>query len=260
MWGGAILSELPLPKTLPKDIINYQLSIINPMILLDPTDPTQVYYNPLPDNATKEELEQYQRLTLKMLLRGFLMFLAIVLLMAIVSLFTSCTTQRIGTDTLDHRLSREMLQRMDSLLSVRTVTQQDSAFRQEILRQFQSIRERSDTSRSVMVNAAGDTIRERIIINNIRETTSSTDRQLLTVLSHRLQVMDSTVQQQNLQISRMDSLLRQQSKTIEVPVAQPLSWFHQMQIWLGRLVLVALAVLAAVWLLKKRTWWLRLIK
>ena len=230
------------------------------MILLDPTDPTQVYYNPLPDNATKEELEQYQRLTLKMLLRGFLMFLAIVLLMAIVSLFTSCTTQRIGTDTLDHRLSREMLQRMDSLLSVRTVTQQDSAFRQEILRQFQSIRERSDTSRSVMVNAAGDTIRERIIINNIRETTSSTDRQLLTVLSHRLQVMDSTVQQQNLQISRMDSLLRQQSKTIEVPVAQPLSWFHQMQIWLGRLVLVALAVLAAVWLLKKRTWWLRLIK
>lgn len=228
--------------------------------LFDPTDPTQVYYNPLPDNATKEELEQYQRLTLKMLIRGIVMFLAALLLMALVSLFTSCTTQRIGTDTLDHRLSREMLQRMDSLFSVRTVTQQDSAFRQEILHQFQSIREKSDTSRSVMVNAAGDTIRERIVINNIRETTSSTDRQLLTVLSHRLEVMDSTLQQQNLQLTRMDSLLRQQSKTIEVPVAQPLSWLQQMQIWLGRLVLVALAVLAAWWLIRKKAWWLALLR
>jgi len=146
------------------------------------------------------------------------------------------------------------------LLSVRTVTQQDSAFRQEILRQFQSIREKSDTSRNVMVNTAGDTIRERIVINNIRETTSSTDRQLLTVLSHRLEVMDSTVQQQNLQLIRMDSLLRQQSKTKEVPVAQPLSWLQQMQLWLGRLVLVALAVLAAWWLIRKKAWWLALLR
>lgn len=228
--------------------------------LFDPTDPTQVYYNPLPDNATKEELELYQRLTLKMLIHGIVMFLAALLLMALVSLFTSCTTQRIGTDTLDHRLSREMLQRVDSLFSVRTVTQQDSAFRQEILRQFQSIREKSDTSRSVTVNTAGDTIRERIVINNIRETTSSTDRQLLTVLSHRLQVMDSTVQQQNLQIIRMDSLLRQQSKTVEIPVEKPLSWLQQMQIWLGRLVLVALAVLAAWWLIRKKAWWLALLR
>lgn len=185
---------------------------------------------------------------------------AFVLAIILCALFGSCTTKRIGTDTLDHRLSCEMLQHMDSLFSVRTVTQQDSAFRQEILRQFQSIRERSDTSRSVMVNAAGDTIRERIVINNIREATSSTDRQLLTVLSHRLEVMDSTVQQQNLQISRMDSLLRKQSKTIEVPVAQPLSWLQQMQIWLGRLVLVALVVLAAWWLIRKRTWWLALLR
>lgn len=226
----------------------------------DPIDPTQVYFTPLPENTSKEELDEYQRFTLRMLLNGFLTFVAVLLLMTIAALLTSCTTQRIGTDTLDHRHSREMLQHMDSLLSSRTVTQQDSAFRQEILHQFQSIRERSDTSRSVILSAAGDTIRERIVINNIRETTSSTDRQLLTVLSHRLEVMDSTVQQQSLQLTRMDSLLRQQSKTVEVPVEKPLSWFHQMQIWLGRLVLVVLAVLAGWWILKKRTWWLRLIK
>lgn len=178
----------------------------------------------------------------------------------ICALFCSCTAQRIGTDTIDERHLREMLQRMDSQLTVRKITQVDSAFRQEILRQFQSIRERSDTSRSVTLSAAGDTIRERIVINNVRETTSATDRQQLTVLFHRLQVIDSTVQQQSLQFARMDLMLRQQNDTREVPVEKPLSWLQQMQIWLGRLVLVALAVLAAWWLLKKRTWWLRLIK
>ena len=224
------------------------------------TDPTQAYYNPLPENPTQEELETYQRLSLKMIFSSIITFVALLALLAVTSLFTGCTTQRISTDTLDHRLSREMLQRMDSLFSVRSVTQQDSAFRQEILRQFQSIRERSDTSHSVTLSAAGDTIRERIVINNIRETTSSSDRQQLTVLSHRLEVMDSTLQQQSFQLTRMDSLLRQQSKTIDVPVAQPLSWFHQMQLWLGRLVLVALAVLAAAWLIRKRTWWLALLR
>jgi hypothetical protein len=222
---------------------------------LDPTDPLgSYYYGPQPGDDFDEN-EAFRRA-----LRAIAaIFLAVIILM-VISALTSCTTQRIGTDMLDHRHSREMLQRMDSLLSVRTVTQQDSAFRQEILRQFQSIREKSDTSRNVMVNTAGDTIRERIVINNIRETTSSTDRQLLTVLSHRLEVMDSTVQQQNLQLIRMDSLLRQQSKTKEVPVAQPLSWLQQMQLWLGRLVLVALAVLAAWWLIRKKAWWLALLR
>lgn len=226
------------------------------MNYLDPTDPLgSYYYGPQPGDDFNEE-DAFRR-ALRALATLFAAFVLAVILCALLG---SCTTRRIGTDTLDNRHSREMLQRMDSLFSVRTVTQQDSAFRQEILRQFQSIREKSDTSRSVMVNAAGDTIRERIVINNIRETTSSTDRQLLTVLSHRLEVMDSTVQQQNLQLIRMDSLLRQQSKTIGVPVAQPFSWFHQMQLWLGRLVLVALAVLAVWWLIRKKAWWLRLIK
>lgn len=228
--------------------------------MYNPYNPIDLMPQELPDmkNLTPEEQEQLCYTTAFCGCATYV--LAFVFAIILCALFGSCTTQRIGTDTLDHRLSREMLQRMDSLFSVRTVTQQDSAFRQEILRQFQSIRERSDTSHSVILSAAGDTIRERIVINNIRETTSSTDRQLLTILSHRLEVMDSTVQQQNLQLIRMDSLLRQKSKTIEVPVAQPLSWLQQMQIWLGRLVLVALVVLAAWWLIRKRTWWLALLR
>lgn len=225
-----------------------------------PYNPIYLMPQELPDmkKLTPEEQEHVRIITAFF---GCIAYIfSFVLAIILCALFGSCATQRIGTDTLDHRFSREMLQRMDSLFSVRTVAQQDSAFRQEILRQFQSIREKSDTSRSVMVNAAGDTIRERIVINTIRETTSSTDRQLLTVLSHRLEVMDSTVQQQNLQISHMDSLLRQQNKTIEALVAQPLSWLQQMQIWLGRLVLVALAVLAAWWLIRKKAWWLALLR
>jgi hypothetical protein len=33
-----------------------------------------------------------------------------------------------------------------------------------------------------------------------------------------------------------------------------------MQIWLGRLVLVALAVLAVWWLIRKKAWWLALLR
>lgn len=44
---------------------------------------------------------------------------------------------------------------------------------------------------------------------------------------------------------------------VEKPVPRPLSWFQQMQIWLGRMVLVALAVLAGWFILH---WWLRLKK
>ena len=53
-------------------------------------------------------------------------------------------------------------------------------------------------------------------------------------------------------------LKQKQTEIKEVP--KPLSWWQQMQLWLGRLVLVALAVLAAWFILKKKTWWLRLLK
>ena len=78
------------------------------------------------------------------------------------------------------------------------------------------------------------------------------------MMSHRLEVMDSIVRAQNLQISRMDSLMRQEKQTEIKEVAKPLNWWQKMQIWLGRLVLVAIAVLTGIWLIRKRAWWLRL--
>lgn len=217
-----------------------------------------VWYNPLPDDATPEEVNYYLRIAVKSIVHGFLTFITVLALMALMSMLTGCTPQRIISDTDEQHHTSEMLQRMDSLLRVKTISWQDSTWHQEILRQFQSIREKSDTSHSVIINAAGDTIRERIIINNIRETATETDREQLTVMSHRLEVMDSTVQAQSQQICRMDSLLRQQKQTEIKEVEKPLNWWQQMQIWLGRLVLVALAVLTGIWLVRKRAWWLRL--
>jgi hypothetical protein len=63
-----------------------------------------------------------------------------------------------------------------------------------------------------------------------------------------------------------DSIYLSRRDTVPVPypvekrVPAQLSSWQQMQLWLGRLVLVALAVLAAWWIVRKRTWWLRLIK
>ena len=214
-----------------------------------------VWYNPLPDDATPEEVDFYLRIAVKSIVHGFL---TVLVLLSLMSLFTGCTTKRIVNDTQEQRHTQEMLQRMDSMLMAHTVARQDSTWHQEIMRQFQFIREKSDTSHSVTVNAAGDTIRERIIINNIRETATETDREQLTMMSHRLEVMDSIVRAQNLQISRMDSLMRQEKQTEIKEVAKPLNWWQKMQIWLGRLVLVAIAVLTGIWLIRKRAWWLRL--
>ncbi len=47
-------------------------------------------------------------------------------------------------------------------------------------------------------------------------------------------------------------------KYIKVPAQ--LAWHQQARIWLANLVLVALAVAAAVWIVRKRSWWLGRIR
>ena len=176
------------------------------------------------------------------------------------SLFTGCTTQKtVTSDVTDHRIT-DMMERMDSLMHTRTVIQQDSTWRQEILRQFQSIRESSDTSHYVVQDTAGRVIRERIVINNTREVTSETDREQLTVMSHRLEQMDSTMQVMRQQLQHSDSLLQQSRKETVRTVETPLTWWKNLQIWFGRLAMIALAVVAAWWLVRKKTLWLRLLR
>ena len=153
-----------------------------------------------------------------------------------------------------------MMDRMDSLLRVRTVVEQDSTWRETILRQFQSIRERSDTSHTVVVDTAGKVIKETLIINNVRETTSESDRQEREMLMHRLDVQDSTINLMRQQISHTDSLLQQRQETTVKEVEKPLTWWQQARLHLANVILIALAVLAAVWMIRKKTWWLNLLR
>ena len=224
-------------------------------------DPTRFFCDPLPKHPTPEDLDELYRSTKRMIHQSLILFVVFVVILAITSVFTSCATKaRISeSDTADHRIS-EMIDRMDSVIARRTVVQHDSAWRQEILRQFQSIREKSDTSRTLVVDTGGRIVRETLIINNTRETTSETAREQLTVMSRRLEVMDSTLSLMREQLSRSDSLMRQRQTVTERPVEQPLSLWQTLQIWLGRLVLMAMAVGAGWWIVRKQSWWLAVLR
>ena len=171
-----------------------------------------------------------------------------------------CATQRIVSDETTERHTQEMLQQMDSLLRVRSVVQQDSTWQREVLRQFQSIREKSDTSHFVVTDTSGHVIREKIVINNTREVTSETDRERLTVMARRLEVLDSTVQAQNVMLQRMDSLLNKKQQAIEheeeKPARTQLSRWQTFRLWLGNMVLIFLTVFIGWWVLKKKLPWL----
>lgn len=177
----------------------------------------------------------------------------------ICSFFSSCSAPRETSYIEQHRVER-MMDRMDSVINTKTVIQQDSTWRETIMKQFQSIREKSDTSHTLVLDTAGNVLKEKIIINNIRETTSETDRKEMEVMKSRLDVMDQTldIMRQNLSIA--DSLLQSKNETVIKEVEKDLSWWQQARIWLGNLVLVALAIAAAIWAVKKRIWWLTLIR
>lgn len=200
----------------------------------------------------KRELKEYGRATFYAV---FIIFVAV----SIIMLISSCGTTRETSFVEQHRIET-LIDRMDSLTHVKTVVQQDSAWRETILKQFQSIREKSDTSHTFVVDTAGRVIKETLVINNVRETSSETDRQEIQVLSHRLETMDSTMNLMRQQLERSDSLLQAKETVIEKKVPAKLSWWQQMRIWLGNLVLLALLVAAAVLIVKKKAWWLKLLR
>lgn len=116
----------------------------------------------------------------------------------------STTTSAVSTDT--NHVYRELLVQMDSIISSRMVIRQDSSFRESILRQMQHIVEKSDTSRYVVTDTAGNVIRERIIINNVSEVTNETERFEREVIMHRLEAIDSTLTVMQRQMEKTDSL------------------------------------------------------
>ena len=214
---------------------------------IDPYDPLGQYFWNQPPDGDFDEPGAFRRA----LRFAVTLIVVMIALLVLTSIFSSCTVTRETTSTVDsHKV--ETIDRMDSLMRLKTVKESDSLWRETILRQFQSIREKSDTSRTQVVDSAGRVVREKVIINNVRETTSETDRREFQKLTHRLESMDSTMRVMQQQLSHSDSLLQQRDTVREREVPARLSWWQQSRLWLGNACLVALAVLAAVWLLRKR--------
>lgn len=177
--------------------------------------------------------------------------LAIVLGLILCVLFCGCSSTQESSVIEQHKVET-MFQRMDSVLNIKSVVQQDSTWRQEILRQFQTIRERNDTSHTYVLDTAGHVIKETLIIRTERESNSETEREERLMLIHRIEVLDSTISSLQEQFSRSDSLLRQEIKTKVKEVEKPLSLWQQARLWFANIILLLIALLLIIWLLRRK--------
>jgi len=167
-------------------------------------------------------------------MRKFLWILAVVVLVG-------CRTINNEESYVERHRLESMIERMDSLVSRSYVIQQDSSWRELVMRQFESIKEKSDTSHIQVVDTAGNVIKETIVINNTREVVSEKERQEIVGLRHSVEKLDSTVTVQNEQISRMDSLLKESVK--EKTIEKQLSWWQKIVMqWKGMLLGLAIGV------------------
>lgn len=171
---------------------------------------------------------------------GIAFVLTIVAIVIMCFTLSGCTTTRTINNDTTH-ISREVLAQMDSIISSRMVIRQDSSFRESVLRQLQSIIEKSDTSHTIVTNAEGDTIRERIVINNVREVTSETERHDREVIMHRLETIDSTLTAMRSQMQHTDSLVANKETVVEVPAE--LTYWQLLRMQTGDITLIALALL-----------------
>ena len=185
--------------------------------------------------------------------------LGIILVIILCLFIGSCSVNKEVTSVEHHRVEN-LMQRMDSVINMRQVIQQDSSWRELIMHQFQSIRERNDTSHTFVVDSAGKVIKETLVIRTERESNSETDRQEREVMIHRLDVMDSTLNVMQQQFNHIDSLMQTKQTVIEKAIPAKLNIWQQVRLWLANIVLIILAIAAAVWAFRKRAWWLRFFR
>jgi len=135
--------------------------------------------------------------------------IGIVLLM----LFTSCRSVKSVETSSESRKVSELVEQMDSLVKFSAKWQQDIYQRQTS--QVDSIRqhERNDSSRSVVVNEKGDTIRERVEIYRYIERDHSTEKSESEVWMQKFHEVDSLLRISLVKQAVTDSLLREREAT-----------------------------------------------
>lgn len=240
----------------------------------DPTDPMGFWYDPLPENATQEDYEELQRLTMKMLWRTIVTGFVLLAALAVCSLFTSCATQKqehqqqthvVQTDTAGTEQSyggqvADLTVNVDSIVNI--VMQRT---REEFSRQEQEHETTTETTTET-IDSLG-----RIV----RQTQKTTDRTLSRQEQQRIDRLEQTFSQQlhraiqehdslwqnrfaEYQTSMRDSLQSVRDLHRQTSASNPLTWWQQFRLHLANILIYFLAICAVVfvfhrWLKQKKT-------
>lgn len=152
----------------------------------------------------------------------------IICLLMLAMALTGCTGAKETTNYYtDRQYMEQMMNRFDSVITSSRTVQQDSVWQQTVIKQLQSIKERNDTSHTVVVDSSGKVIKETIIINREKELVSENDREERAYMMHRLEQIDSITSVNSMLIQRIDSLMREsKEQTIKEVPAKLTPWQH----------------------------------
>lgn len=124
----------------------------------------------------------------------------------------SCKTVDESTSYVERHQMDSFVNKVDSLFGLRVTSKSDSVWHDTFIRELHSIKEHNDTSHQVVVDTAGNVIKETIIIKNTKETVSETDRKELEMVISKMETMDSTMRAMTCQIEQYDSLISVSNK------------------------------------------------
>lgn len=234
----------------------------------DPSDPTGMYYAPMPEHMTKEEFEEYQHLTMKYLWRSIAAFFLMLAALAVMGIFTSCAVQKtehnqqthvVKTDSAgtEQSHSGQVTSRSVDVDSIIRVVMQRT--REEFARQEQEHETTTETLTET-IDSLG-----RIV----RQSQRTTDRTLSRQEQQRIDRLEQTFEQQihraiqehdslwherfaRYQASMSDSLQTVRDLQQQRSASNPLTWWQQLRIHLANILLYALLIIAAVWLVRKK--------
>ena len=179
---------------------------------------------------------------------------------AVLSMLASCRTISDHQSYAERHRLESVLNRMDSIWQQSQTTVQDTSWHETVIKELQSIKERNDTNRTVVVDSTGKVIKETVTIIREREVSSEKDRQEREGMMHRLEKMDSVLAVNIEQTQHIESLMKEKEKTTVVEKQEP--WYKKLFGGMKTMLLgiVIGAVLLGIVLSLTKKWWLKFIK
>ena len=167
----------------------------------------------------------------------------VLLLVVALTMLTGCRTTKESTSYVERERIENMMLKMDSVMHVKQTVQQDSSWHQTVIKQLQSIKERNDTSHTVVVDSSGKVIKETTIIYRDRESVSESEKEEREVMIHRLESLDSTVSSMTRQIEHYDSIMKASTSEVVIEKQEPwiLRFFNDCKmVFLGAILGIAI--------------------